>query len=212
MAVKLSYIHRFEPGEDPAYPPMLLLHGTGGDEDDLLPLGRLVAPRAALLSPRGNVLEEGMPRFFRRYREGLFDENDLRRRANELADFVAEAREAYRIARPFALGYSNGANIAAAMALLRPRTLAGAILLRAMAPFAAPPRPDLAGMPVLILSGSSDPIVPAGSVERLALALSAAGARVERETVRANHGLSQDDVARARAFLDGEVGLQKASP
>jgi phospholipase/carboxylesterase len=149
MAVKLSYIHRFEPGEDPAYPPMLLLHGTGGDEDDLLPLGRLVAPRAALLSPRGNVLEEGMPRFFRRYREGLFDENDLRRRANELADFVAEAREAYRIARPFALGYSNGANIAAAMALLRPRTLAGAILLRAMAPFAAPPRPDLAGMPGL---------------------------------------------------------------
>jgi phospholipase/carboxylesterase len=210
MTAKLPYIHRFEPGDDPAYPPVLLLHGTGGDEDDLLPLGRLVAPRAALLSPRGNVLEEGMSRFFRRYREGLFDEDDLRRRANELADFVAEARQAYRIAAPFALGYSNGANIAAAMALLRPQTLVGVILLRAMAPFAAPPKPDLSGMPALILSGLSDPIVPAASVERLALALSVAGARVERETVRASHALSQDDVVRAKAFLEREVASQNA--
>jgi len=205
MTAALSYIHRFEPGADPTRPPVLLLHGTGGDETDLLPLGREVAPGAALLSPRGNVLEGGAPRFFRRYREGLFDEDDVRRRANELADFVADARLAYGIAAPVALGYSNGANIAAAVLLLRPKTLAGGILLRAMAPLANPPRSDLSGIPVLILSGLDDPIVSPASAERLALTLSAAGARVEREALRASHGLSQADVIRARAFFETEV-------
>ena len=90
----LSFIHRFEPATEPGRPPLLLLHGTGGDEDDLLPLGRDVAPGSALLSPRGKVLEDGMPRFFRRLAEGVFDEADVRRRADELADFIAEAREA----------------------------------------------------------------------------------------------------------------------
>src|SRR5260370_5801989 len=160
MTASLPYIHRFEPGADPTSPPVLLLHGTGGDEEDMLPLGREIAPGAALLSPRGNVLEGAMPRFFKRFREGMFDEDDVRRRANELADFVAEARRAYGIAAPVALGYSNGANIAAAVLLLRPDTLIGAILMRAMAPLANPPRPDLSGVVALILSGSSDPIVP----------------------------------------------------
>ena len=117
MAPALAYIHRFEPGGDPSLPPVLLLHGTGGDETDLLPLGREIAPGAALLSPRGNVLEGDMPRFFKRFREGLFDEDDVRRRANELSHFVAEARRAYGLAQPLALGYSNGANIAAAVLL-----------------------------------------------------------------------------------------------
>jgi phospholipase/carboxylesterase len=130
MAAELTYIHRFEPGADPSRPPVLLLHGTGGDENDLLLLGREIAPGAALLSPRGNVLEGQAPRFFRRFREGLFDEDDVRHRAGELANFVAEAprvwhRSALR-ARLF-----NGANIAAAVLLLHPKTLAGdAILLR----------------------------------------------------------------------------------
>ena len=137
MTTALSYVHRFEPGADPAHPPLLLLHGTGGDEEDLLPLGREVAPSASLLSPRGNVLEGAMPRFFRRIREGLFDEDEVRRRANELADFIGEARRTYRVAAPVALGYSNGANIAAAVLLLRPEALLGAILLRAMAPLKA---------------------------------------------------------------------------
>jgi phospholipase/carboxylesterase len=172
---------------------------------DLLPLGREIAPGAALLSPRGNVLEGDMPRFFRRYREGSFDEDDVRRRANELADFVAEARRAYGIAAPVALGYSNGANLAAAVLLLRPSTLIGAILLRAMAPLADPPRPDLAGVPVLILSGLNDPIVPASSAKKLALSLSAAGARVAHETAPAGHGLTQADVVRARAFFKREA-------
>src|SRR4029077_19620201 len=112
MAPELAYIHRFEPGADPSLPPVLLLHGTGGDETDLLPLGREIAPGAALLSPRGNVLEGDRPRFFRRFREGLFDEDDVRRRAGELADFVAAARRAYGLAAPLALGYSNRATIA----------------------------------------------------------------------------------------------------
>jgi phospholipase/carboxylesterase len=205
MTAALTYIHRFEPGGDPALPPVLLLHGTGGDETDLLPLGREIAAGAALLSPRGNVLEGGMPRFFRRFREGVFDEADVRRRAKELAHFVAEARQAYGVAAPVALGYSNGANIAAALMLLHPDVLIGAILLRAMAPLADPPKPDLSGVRVLILSGSNDPIVPPASAERLAEALAAAGARVEREVLPASHGLTQADIGRAKAFFRREA-------
>jgi phospholipase/carboxylesterase len=205
MARDLSYVHRFEPGADPSRPPVLLLHGTGGDESDLLPLGREIAPGAALLSPRGNVLEGQMPRFFRRFREGLFDEDDVRARAGELANFVAEARRAYGLAQPFALGYSNGANIAAAVLLLHPKTLAGAILLRAMAPLAEPPKPNLSGAPVLILSGLNDPIAPRSTAEKLADALAAAGARVERDDLPAGHGLTQADVTRAKAFYAREA-------
>jgi phospholipase/carboxylesterase len=205
MAPELAYIHRFEPGSDPRLPPVLLLHGTGGDEADLLPLGREIAPGAALLSPRGNVLEGDRPRFFRRFREGLFDEDDVRRRAGELADFVAEARRAYGLAQPMALGYSNGANIAAAVLLLHPKALAGAILLRAMAPLAEPPRPDLSGVPVLILSGLNDSIAPRSNAETLAAALAAAGARVERDDLPAGHGLTQADVTRAKVFYTREA-------
>jgi phospholipase/carboxylesterase len=205
MAAALAYIHRYEPASAPGRPPLLLLHGTGGDETDLLPLGREVAPGAALLSPRGNVLEAGMPRFFKRYREGMFDENDVRRRANELADFVAEARRAYGLPALAALGYSNGANIAAAVLLLRPGTLIGAILFRAMAPLAEPPNPDLAGVPVLILSGLQDPIVPRLSAERMAKALTASNARVEHEWLPASHGLTRADVVRAEAFYNREA-------
>jgi phospholipase/carboxylesterase len=206
MTPALGYIHRFEPGDDPSLPPLLLLHGTGGDETDLLPLGREIAPGAALLSPRGNVLEGDMPRFFRRFREGLFDEDDVRRRAAELSHFVDEARRAYGLARPVALGYSNGANIAAAVLLMHPKTLAGAILLRATTPLAEPPRPDLSGVPVMILSGLNDPVIPRSGAETLARSLSAAGARVERVELPAGHGLTEADVERARAFYAREAG------
>ena len=205
MAPSLAYIHRFEPGADPSLPPVLLLHGTGGDENDLLPLGREIAPGAALLSPRGNVLENGMPRFFRRFREGLFDEDDVRRRADELARFVAEARGAYGIGAPVALGYSNGANIAAAVLLLHPKTPAGAILMRATTPLAEPPRPDLSGVPVLILSGLNDPVIPRSGAETLKVALAADGARVERVELQASHGLTQADIVRAKAFFAREA-------
>ena len=139
---EFGFIHRFEPGADPAKPPILLLHGTGGDEEDLLPVGRLIAPGSALLSPRGKVVENGMARFFRRFAEGAFDEDDVRFRAGELADFIGAARAAYGLAAPIAVGYSNGANIAAAVLLLRPEAFAGAVLMRAMAPLRAPPKPD----------------------------------------------------------------------
>jgi phospholipase/carboxylesterase len=197
----LSFTHRFAPGSDPTRPPLLLLHGTGGDENDLIPLGRAVSPGSALLSPRGKVLEGGMPRFFRRFAEGVFDEADVRARAAELAAFVAQAREAYGLAAPIAVGFSNGANIAAALMLLHPDVLAGAALLRAMTVLSDPPAPDLGGRRALLLSGASDPIVPAASAAGLGAALQRAGAAVDHRTLRAGHGLTQDDVAAVAGWL-----------
>ncbi|EWY37830.1 hydrolase [Skermanella stibiiresistens SB22] len=198
----LSFIHRFEPATVPGKPPILLLHGTGGDENDLLPLGGMLAPGSALLSPRGKVLEGGMPRFFRRLAEGVFDEADVRRRAAELADFIQEARDAHGLAAPIAVGFSNGANIAAALLVLRPEVLAGAVLLRAMVPLADTPSGDLSGKPVLMLSGSMDPIIPADNAARLAAQLTAAGAEVDHKILPTGHGLSQADVTIARNWLD----------
>ncbi|MBE7244117.1 MAG: alpha/beta hydrolase [Actinomycetospora chiangmaiensis] len=200
----LGFIHRFEPGSDTAH-PLLLLHGTGGDETDLLPLGRMLAPNAPLLSPRGAVSENGMPRFFRRLAEGVFDEADLRRRTQDLAGFVAAARDRYGSGAPLALGFSNGANIAAALLMLRPEILAGAVLLRPMVPFADPPVAELAGKPVLILSGAMDPIVPVENARRLAAQLTAAGAQVEHRILPAGHGLSQAEVSLAAGWLETVV-------
>ncbi|GJD46638.1 Putative hydrolase MhqD [Methylobacterium cerastii] len=200
----LGFVHRFEPG-DASVRPLLLLHGTGGDEADLLPLGRRVSPGAALLSPRGPVLENGMPRFFRRLSEGVFDADDVRRRAADLAGFVAAARARYGLPAPLALGFSNGANIAAAMLLLHPETLAGAVLLRPMVPLSDAAPADLAGRPVLMLSGAADPIVPAENAARLAALLTAAGARVEHATLPAGHGLSQADLAGVEAWMAREA-------
>ncbi|KQT80001.1 hydrolase [Methylobacterium sp. Leaf465] len=195
------FTHRFEPATEAGLPPLLLLHGTGGDETDLLPLGRTLLPGAALLSPRGAVLENGMPRFFRRLAEGVFDEADLRRRAADLAGFVAAARTAYGLAAPVAVGFSNGANIAAALLLLHPEVLAGAVLLRPMVPLRETLPVDLASRPVLMLSGAADPIVPAANVGSLAERLRAAGATVTHETLPVGHGLSQADVVRAGPWL-----------
>jgi phospholipase/carboxylesterase len=201
MSNDLSHIHRFVPGNRREAVPLLLLHGTGGDESDLLPLGEAIAPGAALLSPRGQVLEHGMPRFFRRLAEGVFDEDDVIRRANDLADFVVEARKRYNIAAPIALGYSNGANIAAAMMLLRPEALAGGILLRSMVPLREPPAADLAGKPVLIVSGQSDPIIPPSNSQRLAVMLTKAGADVQHRSLPVGHQLSQADLTIAKEWL-----------
>ncbi|MCJ2085944.1 alpha/beta hydrolase [Methylobacterium sp. E-005] len=205
----LGFIHRFEPGPDTAH-PLLLLHGTGGDENDLPPLGRMLAPNAALLSPRGAVSENGMPRFFRRLAEGVFDEADLRRRTHDLAGFVAAARDHYELGAPLALGFSNGANIAAALLMLRPEILAGAVLMRPMVPFTDPPAADLAGKPVLILSGAMDPIVPVENARRLAAQLMAAGAQVEHRILPAGHGLSQADLDRAADWLR-DIALPRAA-
>lgn len=204
-----AFIHRFEPATDAGSPPLLLLHGTGGDENDLLGLGKMISPGSALLSPRGRVLEHGMPRFFRRLAEGVFDEADLRRRALELGEFVAEARKQYGIAAPVAVGFSNGANIAAALLLLKPDVLSGAILLRAMVPLSDPPSARLGGKPVLLLSGQADPIVPASNSARLAALLSQAGASVSHKILPAGHQLSQADVTLARNWI-GSLAAEAA--
>ena len=207
-----AFVHRFELATAAGVTPVLLLHGTGGDENDLVPLGRTVAPGAALLSPRGQVLEHGMPRFFRRLAEGVFDEEDVRRRALELADFVADARERHGLAAPVALGYSNGANIAAAVLLLRPDALAGAILLRAMVPLADPPRVALDGKPVLIASGAQDPIALPDNAARLADLLRRAGAAVEHKVLPAGHALSNADMALARRWWNDVGSRAGAAP
>ncbi|MCZ8102525.1 MAG: alpha/beta hydrolase [Burkholderiales bacterium] len=201
MTPDLGFVHRFVPGTIPGRTPLLLLHGTGGDENDLLPLGREVAPGAALLSPRGRVMEGPMPRFFRRLAEGVFDTQDVIRRAAELAAFVEAARAAYGLARPIALGFSNGANIAAATLLLHPQALAGAVLMRALAPVDPPSPPALAGVPVLVLTGNADPINPVAKAQRLVNALADAGAEIAHEVVAGGHGLTQKDVELATAWL-----------
>src|SRR5262245_56882967 len=200
--IELSFIHRFAPAAETGRRPLLLLHGTGGNEADLLPLGHLVAPGSALLSPRGKVLEGGMPRFFRRLAEGVFDETDVRRRANELAVFIAEAQESYKLVAPVAVGFSNGANIAAAVLQLRPEALAGAALLRAMVPLQDPPAVELTGKSVLILTGASDQIVPLDNAKRLASLLSGAGAIVEHRVLPAGHVLTQADLVFTKDWID----------
>lgn len=181
-----------------------MLHGTGGDENDLIPLGGALAPGRALISPRGPVLENGMPRFFRRLAEGVFDEADVVKRAQDLADFVKAAQAEYDLAAPVAVGFSNGANIAAAVLLLRPNALAGAALIRAMVPLSDPPKSDLGGKPVLILSGSTDPIVPIENARRLADMLRNANASLRHETLPASHAMTQGDFAVAGKWLQQE--------
>jgi phospholipase/carboxylesterase len=214
-ARSLSFVHEFRPATAPALPPLLLLHGTGGDESDLIPLGQAVAPGAALLSPRGQVMEGGAPRFFRRLAEGVFDEEDVVRRAGELARFVSEARDAYGIAAPVALGFSNGANIAAATLLLHPDALAGAALLRPMVPLSNSPEARLAGKPVLMLSGLVDPIAQPENVGRLEALLRRSGATVAHEAMPASHGLTRADLVAAAAWYarvaEAQAALETAS-
>jgi phospholipase/carboxylesterase len=181
---------------------LLLLHGTGGDEHDLVPLGREIAPDAVLIGVRGRVRERGAPRFFRRLAEGVFDEADLVARAADLAAFAeaAFARHAPGLPRA-ALGFSNGANMAAALMLLHPHVLDAAVLLRPMVPFAPASLPDLAGRRALIASGIADPIAPPAEGERLTALLRKAGAEVRTLMVPAGHGLTRADVSAAASFL-----------
>jgi phospholipase/carboxylesterase len=201
----LSYHHRFEPGSDPAATPLLLLHGTGGDENDLIPLAQRLSPGSALLSPRGDVSEHGARRFFARLAEGIFDPAEVTRRTHALADFLADAARQYGLdpRRLTALGFSNGANIAATLLLLRPESLGAAVMLRPMVVLEPRGLPDLAGKRVLISSGHMDPIVPPDHPVRLADTLRRAGAEVTLRTHPASHGLVPADLADAGEFLRG---------
>jgi phospholipase/carboxylesterase len=203
----LGFVHRFVPApEQDNAPTLLLLHGTGGDENDLLALGRMLDPHAALLSPRGKVLENSMPRFFRRHAEGVLDREDLVRRTHELADFVAAASAAYHFSpnHVIAAGFSNGANIAASMLLLRPQVLAAAILSHPMLPLIPESLPDLSGRRVFIGAGMMDPLVPAAQSEQLAQMLRQAGAEVSMRWYNVGHALGHEEVRDARAWLSEE--------
>jgi predicted esterase len=203
MRPQPDFIHEFVPGSSNR--TLLLLHGTGGNERDLIPLGHELDPNAALLSPRGKVLENGMPRFFRRLAEGVFDLEDLKHRTNELADFISSAAQHYGFATDqlVAVGYSNGANIAASILLLRPQIMHRAILFRAMVPRIPDTLPVLSTTQVWIGAGDQDPIVPASETKRLVELLRRAGADVTIRFANAGHGLTNDDLEAARHWLGG---------
>lgn len=198
----LDFDHIFVEGKSDL-PVLLLLHGTGGDEHDLLDLARQVAPGYSYLSPRGKVLENGMPRFFRRLAEGVFDLEDLQIRTKELADFISAARTTYNLGgRPIiALGFSNGANIAASLLLSDLSTLDSAILLRAMTPFKPDKAIDLNGKKILMLSGLMDQIIPVENANNLANILKSNGADLDFRMKPATHGLTQSDVGDMKSWL-----------
>ncbi len=204
----LGFLHRFVPAKTPGRPALLLLHGTGGDENDLVSLGERLAPGSALLSPRGKVMEGAMPRFFRRQGEGHWDIADFRNRTTELADFVSRASADYGLGKLFAVGFSNGANIAWSLLLHDPELLAGAILMRPMMPFDPRPLPDLSGLPVLILAGSEDTIVPRDQPGLLAALLGEAGADATFDMLPAGHGLTAQDLTLATSWLASHARIQ----
>jgi phospholipase/carboxylesterase len=200
----MDFIHRFIPSSTGNNnTTLLLLHGTGGNEEDLLPLGQFLAPDAAMLGVRGKILENGMPRFFRRLSEGVFDLQDLIFRTHELARFIEEAIKTYTLnpQKIIAVGYSNGANIAASMLLFEPSVLSAAVLFRAMVPLEPEQLPDLKGKSVLMQSGRHDPIVPASNSERLADLLKQAGAEVTLNWQNTGHGLTNPELAIAQKWI-----------
>lgn len=209
-----GFAYRFTPGTDPSAPTLLLLHGTGGTEEDLLPLAPHLSPSSGVLSPRGKVVENGMNRWFRRLAEGVFDEEDIVARAGELADFVAAAatEHGFEPSRVVALGFSNGANIAAALLLLHPRVLRGALLFSSMLPLRPDTPPDLAHAGVYMSSGRVDPMAPPDRAEALAGLLTDAGAAVTLEWHDGGHRLGPEQFPPARAWLDKLVAAMASEP
>lgn len=208
---QLGFIHKFIPSEEISKDhdslTLLLLHGTGGEENDLIPIAKMLEiTNASILSPRGRVLENGMPRFFRRLAEGVFDIEDLKFRTNELADFVRDASKTYAfdLNRIMAIGYSNGANIAASLLLLRPEILFSAILFRPMIPLVPEPLPNLSNKRVLVSSGLRDPIVASYQTKDLIDLLIRVGANVSVQWQNSGHELTQRDVKLAREWVMSE--------
>ena len=207
---KLGFIHRFIPAS--ATSPkknrnklfvLLLLHGTGGNEDDLIPVGKMLCQDCALLSPRGMVTENGMPRFFRRLAEGIFDIEDLKYRTHELADFVTKASRFYGfdLNKTIAVGFSNGGNIAASMTLLRPEVLSGAILFRAMVPFEPETLPNLLNKHIPLSEGADDPIVSKQEAERLFDIFVKSGSKITLKWQKSGHNLTEEDIITAKEWL-----------
>jgi len=209
----LGFVHILKPAEKSNAPTLLLLHGTGGDEQDLLPLGRELWPGAALLGVRGKVLENGMPRFFRRFGEGVFDVDDLKARTNELAQFIDAAAEHYGFSKRqlVAVGYSNGANIAASLILLHPHYLAAGVLFRAQVPFMPDIVRNFSELSVLIAAGIRDTIVPRDQTEQLLAILESGGAEVSLFWHQGGHELGEDDVNAAKRWLSENLRTRLAA-
>lgn len=204
MSIEPEFVHIYIPPEDITIDEtLLLLHGTGGDEESLIPVAGRILPGAGILSPRGKVLENGMPRFFRRFSEGVFDLEDLRLRTAELTEFILRASEIYSLDRGklTAAGYSNGANIAASILLTYAGVIPNAVLFHPMVPFIPESLPDLSGTDVLITAGTNDPIVSPEGTEDLAGLLKEAGARVEVFWQGNGHNLTRDEINAAKSFL-----------
>jgi phospholipase/carboxylesterase/glyoxalase family protein len=204
MKSEPDFVHIYIPPSDPKSESMiLLLHGTGGDEESLVPIAERILPGAGILSPRGKVLENGMPRFFRRFSEGVFDLEDMRVRTRELAEFISKASEIYSFDKNklIAAGYSNGANIAASILLTYSGVIPVAVLFHPMVPFVPDALPDLSGTEILITAGTHDPIVSPEGTENLAAILKEAGARVDVFWQENGHNLTRDEINAARAFL-----------
>ena len=203
MSGDLGFVHRFRPATAGSTDTLLLLHGTGGNENDLIGIAGTVAPGAAVISPRGNVLESGAPRFFHRLAEGVFDPAEVRSRGEELARFVRAAVASYDLdpARVYALGYSNGANIASTVMLIDPEIILAAILLRPMLVFEPAEKVDLTGKDVLISAGRVDPIVPVDSVEKLVGVLQERGANVAVKWQLGGHNLVPSEIKEASEWL-----------
>ncbi|MDR6226409.1 alpha/beta hydrolase [Desmospora profundinema] len=195
--------HVFRSGVDPDAPTLLMLHGTGGNEKDLLPLARILSPDSAVLSPLGNVRENGMPRFFRRLAEGVFDEEDLLFRTKELKEFIDESAEKYELDRKqvVAVGYSNGANIAGSLLFHYPGVLCAAILHHPMVPRRGVALPDLSDVPVFIGAGRNDPICAPSETDELQRLLESAGASVHVHWEHAGHQLTRAEVEAASRWL-----------
>jgi predicted esterase len=204
MSEDLSFVHRYVPSDDHgSRDTLVVLHGTGGDENDLIGLGQAIAPGAAILSPRGKVLENGAPRFFSRLAEGVFDPKEVRSRAEDLAGFIRAAFAKYELdpRRVFSFGYSNGANVASTVMFLEPDLFKAAVLFRPMLVFEPDGTPDLSNAGVLISAGKNDPIVPTTSVDRLAELLRSAHADVTLKWQLAGHNLAPSEVREAADWL-----------
>ena len=207
LSSESGFTYRFIPAapSDTSHVTLLLLHGTGGDENDLIDLGRMVLPGAAILSPRGKVLEGRSWRFFRRISEGVFDVKDLRERTTELAKFIKAASTAYDFdaQRVVAVGFSNGANIAGSMLLQYPDILAAAALLSPMVPFEPEQLPNLAGKPVFVGRGNYDPIAQPDNSGRLVELLKQTGANVTDFTFNGGHTITREELRAAQAWIKG---------
>jgi len=204
---ELGFIHRFIPAnskEKQSDLTLLLLHGTGGNEEDLIPLGKELSSNASILSVRGKVLENGMPRFFRRLKEGIFDMEDLKLRTNELAEFILNSSSVYELEleRIIAVGFSNGANIGASLLLRRPEVLSGAILFRAMVPFIPKVLPDLSNKHVLLSEGLHDPIVSREEAQNLLKLFTRTHSDAALEWQDSGHNLVQEDIVASRRWLE----------